>query len=62
MNYHVFTKNSKLCTWNKIDTQSRADAYNRRKSLISKSVYKVWMHLTKSILETKKPQKLSLLG
>ena len=38
---------------NKIDTQSRADAYNRRKRLISKSDYNL-MHL-KVILKLKKP-------
>ncbi len=44
--YYLFTKNSKACTqlWifserKKIDTQSRADAYIRRKRLISKSDY-----------------------
>jgi hypothetical protein len=32
---------------NKIDTQSRADAYNRRKRLIVRVIiiFKVWMHL-----------------
>jgi hypothetical protein len=48
---------------NKINTQSRADAYIRRQRLISKSDYnfKVWMHL-KVFLKLKKPLKLSLLG
>ncbi len=45
---------------NKIDTQSRADTYIRRKRLISKSDYnfKVWIHL-KVFVKLKKP---SLLG
>jgi len=37
---------------NKIDTQSRADAYNRRKRLISKSDYNL---KSGCILETEKP-------
>jgi hypothetical protein len=46
----------KISERNKIDTQSRADAYIRRKRLISKSDYdlKVWMHL-KVLLKLKKP-------
>ena len=49
---------------NKIDTQSRADAYIRRKRLISKSDYNLKSGCTysKSILQAEKPQKLSLLG
>jgi hypothetical protein len=47
---------------NKIDTQSRADTYNRRKRLISESDYNlksgIWMHL-KVFVKLKKP---SLLG
>ncbi len=41
---------------NKIDTQSRADAYIRRKRLICKSDYnfKVWIH-QKVLLKLKKP-------
>jgi hypothetical protein len=48
---------------NKINTLSRADAYNRRKRLIGKSDYnlcKVWMHL-KVFLKLKNP-KNSLFG
>jgi hypothetical protein len=48
---------------NKIDTQSRSVAYNRRKRFISKTDYnflKVWMHL-KVFLKLKNP-KNSLLG
>jgi hypothetical protein len=43
---------------NKIDTQSRTDAYNRRKRLISKSDYNfLSLAAPKSILETEKPYK-----
>jgi hypothetical protein len=41
---------------NKIDTQSRADAYIMRKRLISKSDFKVWMH-PKVFLKLKKTLK-----
>jgi hypothetical protein len=45
---------------NKIDTQSRADAYIRRKRLISKSDYNLKSGCPKSILETEKnPKTLS---
>jgi hypothetical protein len=39
---------------NKIDTQSRADAYIRKKRLISKSDYNYSLDAPKSILETEK--------
>ena len=39
---------------NKIDTQSKADAYIRRTRLISNSDYNLKSGCTKSILETKK--------
>ncbi len=46
INYHLFTKKiegmhsiKNISERNKIDTQSRADAYIRRKRLISKSDY-----------------------
>jgi hypothetical protein len=42
---------------NKIDTQSRADAYIRRKRLISKSDYNLSLDAPKSILETEKTLK-----
>jgi hypothetical protein len=45
---------------NKIDTQSRADAYIRRKKLISKSDYNLSLYAPKSILETEKTPKNSL--
>jgi hypothetical protein len=42
---------------NKIDTQSRADAYIRRKRLISKSDYNLKSGCTKNIHETEKTLK-----
>jgi hypothetical protein len=50
--YHFFTKNR-----NKIDTQSRADAYIRKKS--KKPCF---FSVFKSILETEQKPKTSLLG
>ncbi len=71
-------KNSKVCTIkniserNKIDTQSRADAYIRRKRLISKSDYNLnWKTLKtpssgqiykKTKKKQKKPKKTTGLG
>ncbi len=41
---------------NKIDNQSRSNAYNRRKRLISKNDYNfLSLDAPKSILETEKP-------
>ncbi len=48
---------------NKIDTQSRADTYIRRKRLISKSDYNLKSGAPKSVRETeKKPENHPLLG
>ncbi len=47
---------------NKIDTQSRADAFIRRKRLISIVNIILSLDAPKSILETKKKPNLSLLG
>jgi hypothetical protein len=46
---------------NKIDTQSRADTYIRRKRLISKSDYNLKSGFTKSIRETGKNPKNPLV-
>ena len=66
INYHLFTKKivrygmhsfKNISERNKIDTQSRADAYIRRKRLISKSDYSLESGAPKSILETEKTLK-----
>ena len=46
---------------NKIDTQSRADAYIRRKRLISKSDYNLKSGRLKVFLKLKKPEQLGLI-
>jgi hypothetical protein len=46
---------------NKIDTQSRADAYIRRKRLISKSDYNLKSGHLKVFLKLKKPEQLGLI-
>jgi hypothetical protein len=66
MNYHLFAKNSKVCTQsrifqkeiNKIYTQSRADSYIRRKRFIVRVII-VWMHLKIFLKLKKKPKSLS---
>jgi hypothetical protein len=45
---------------NKIDTQSRADAYIKRKRLISESDYNLSLDAPKSILEIEKTLKTPL--
>jgi hypothetical protein len=59
INYHLFTKNSKVCTQLKIFQQEIKSNLNQE---LMHKLGERGLDAPKSILETEKPQKLSLLG